>query len=82
MPSTAPSGPTEPTPTTPKLTLAPDRSLMWAEGDSVRYLVADIGVTGELPTAAEQPPLNLALAIDVSGSMSGGKLEAARWWSG
>jgi Ca-activated chloride channel homolog len=68
------------TPRTPSLSLAfaADRHLIWEEGDSVRYLVADIGADGVLPPADKETPLNLALAIDVSGSMGGGKLEAAR----
>ena len=67
------------TPRTPSLSLAfaPDRNLIWEEGDSVRYLVADIGADGELPPHDKETPLNVALAIDVSGSMGGGKLEAA-----
>ncbi len=59
------------------LAFAPDRHLIWEEGDSVRYLVADIGADGVLPQADKETPLNVALAIDVSGSMGGGKLEAA-----
>ena len=69
---------TTPRPPQLTLTLAADRSLIWTAGDSVRYLVADINVDGELPPTNEQVPLNLALAIDVSGSMQGEKLESAK----
>ncbi len=67
------------TPRQPSLSLAfaPDRHLIWEDGDSVRYLVADIGADGVLPQTDKETPLNVALAIDVSGSMNGGKLEAA-----
>jgi Ca-activated chloride channel family protein len=67
------------TPRNPSLSLsfAADRHLIWEAGDSVRYLVADIGADGVLPQADKETPLNVALAIDVSGSMGGGKLEAA-----
>lgn len=67
------------TPRHPSLSLsfAADRHLIWEAGDSVRYLVADIGADGVLPQADKETPLNVALAIDVSGSMGGGKLEAA-----
>lgn len=69
-----------PDPRAPRLTvsLEADRSLVWTQGDSVRYLVANIGVEGTVPEADEETPLNIALAIDVSGSMSGRKLEAAQ----
>jgi Ca-activated chloride channel family protein len=60
------------------LTFGPDRALVWDAGESVRYLVADISANGTTLNAAERVSLNLALAIDVSGSMSGPKLEAAR----
>jgi Ca-activated chloride channel family protein len=60
------------------LTFGPDRALVWEAGASVRYLVADIAATGTILNAKDRVPLNLALAIDVSGSMSGEKLEAAR----
>jgi len=67
----------KPRDTSLSLSFAPDRHLIWEEGDSVRYLVADIGADGVLPEANKETPINLALAIDVSGSMGGGKLEAA-----
>lgn len=63
--------------TTLTLNLALDRTLAWHEGSSVRYAVADLRASGA-PTNQEPPALNLALAIDVSGSMSGPKIEAAR----
>ncbi len=55
-----------------------DRTLAWTEGNSVRYLVADLIARRAAIAAPESPPLNLALAIDVSGSMAGEKLAAAR----
>jgi Ca-activated chloride channel family protein len=61
------------------LTAAADRSLAWAEGDSVRYIVASLEAARPATTAtAAAPPVNLALVIDVSGSMSGEKLEQAK----
>lgn len=60
------------------LTCGPDRELVWAEGDSVRYLVADVSAAGTVLQDCERVPVNLALAIDVSGSMAGEKLTAAR----
>jgi Ca-activated chloride channel homolog len=62
-----------------KLTAAADRSLAWAEGESVRYVVATL--EGERPDGASckpAPPVNLALVIDASGSMSGDKLASAK----
>lgn len=65
--------------TTPTLalTLGLDRSLAWTGGNSVRHAVAELSAAGTVHTA-EAPPLNLALAIDVSGSMAGEKIAAAR----
>jgi Ca-activated chloride channel family protein len=61
-----------------KLTAGFDRDLIWKEGASVRYVVADlIAHHGEVAINAP-PPLNFALAIDVSGSMEGEKLAAAK----
>ncbi len=61
------------------LTTGFDRPLFWDGGDSVRYLVARINAVRH-DDAALQPrqPLNIALVIDASGSMGGGKLEAAQ----
>ena len=58
-----------------------DRTLVRADGRSVRYLVVDV----EAPTlpeqnTQEQPPLNLGLVLDASGSMDardGGATENA-----
>jgi Ca-activated chloride channel homolog len=54
-----------------------DRALAWEAGDSVRYVVADVQAPEWVP-AAERTPLNLALVIDRSGSMSGAPLDAAK----
>ncbi len=59
------------------LTLGLDRSLASYEGGSVRYAVAQLTAQGDA-RRAEAPPLNLALAVDVSGSMAGDKIAAAR----
>jgi Ca-activated chloride channel family protein len=62
-----------------KLTAAADRLLAWAEGNSVRYVVASLEAA--LPKVGRKepaPPVNLALVIDASGSMAGEKLESAK----
>src|SRR5579863_1318318 len=62
-----------------KLSLAADRRLAWAEGDSVRYVVATLA--GERPDAGAPPPpppVNLAIVVDASGSMRGDKLDNAK----
>ena len=64
------------TPTRLLLSAGLDRSLARAAGGSVRYLVAEISAEGA--AGAPDAPLDLGLAIDVSGSMGGGKLEAAQ----
>ena len=61
------------------LNAAFDRQLFWQEGNSVRYLVARLRAHQEDdPKKGERAPLNIALVIDASGSMSGGRLEAAK----
>ncbi len=56
-----------------------DQEMFWERGDSVRYLVTKVTATDlDAVSRSERAPLNIALAIDVSGSMSGGKLEAAK----
>ncbi|PRY21279.1 secreted protein with Ig-like and vWFA domain [Aliiruegeria haliotis] len=62
-----------------KLTATFDRDLVWERGGSVRYLVVTLeGRKPEKEKIEERKPLNIALVIDASGSMSGGKLEAAK----
>jgi len=56
-----------------------DRSLINPKGDSVRYL--EVSMEAPIPSRGskpQQPPLDLALVIDRSGSMSGAPLAAAR----
>lgn len=56
-----------------------DRQLFWEQGASVRYLVVRLHAnTTDDNNFKERAPLNIALAIDASGSMQGGKLEAAK----
>lgn len=65
-------------PTTLALDIGLDRSLAWDAGGSVRYLVADLAASGSVDKSVAPPALNLALGIDVSGSMRNAKIEAAR----
>jgi len=61
------------------LNAAFDRQFFWREGNSVRYLVARLRAhQDDDPKKGERAPLNIALVIDASGSMSGGRLEAAK----
>ena len=65
-------------PPTLSLVAGADRSLAWKDGNSVRYLVADLVARRDANSRGEITPLNLALAIDVSSSMAGEKLAFAR----
>lgn len=56
-----------------------DRKFFWEGGESVRYLVAHLRANlKDDGRRAERTPLNIALVIDASGSMGGGKLEATK----
>lgn len=56
-----------------------DRSLVNVGGESVRYLVITARAPDiEVESSTPREPLNLAMVIDASGSMSGAPLEAAK----
>ena len=59
------------------LSLVFPRPLMYRRGGSLRLLVASV-LAPPQPVGAEPLPLNLALVIDRSGSMSGDPIAAAR----
>lgn len=61
-----------------QVTLRPDRRLIGPEG-GLRHLLVDLKAPELAPDPDRpRPPLNLALVIDVSGSMSGDPLAAAQ----
>ncbi len=56
-----------------------DRSFVWKQGNSVRYLLVDISAPeAERADGVIDQPLNIALVIDRSGSMQGVPLAAAK----
>lgn len=59
------------------VTLRTPRTRMYRRGGSLRLVVATVNAPAR-PAAAEPLPLNLALVVDRSGSMSGEPIEAAR----
>ena len=55
-----------------------DRRLIWRRGGSVRYLVVELAAKKEASrTEQQREPLNMALVVDASGSMSGPPLACA-----
>ena len=60
-----------------KITVATDRSLVRASGDSTRYALASI-VAGRVARAHSRAPVNVAFVLDRSGSMNGSKIRLAR----
>ncbi len=61
------------------LTLNFDREIFWKGGDSVRYLVAGLNAKQKgTSKKKKRDPLNIALVLDASGSMSGQKIESAK----
>jgi len=61
-----------------KLVARFDRNLIYTQGESVRFLVIDVQAPTIKTEARPKDPLNLALVIDASGSMSGVPIEAAK----
>lgn len=60
------------------LTLTPERQTIRAGGDTELHVLAKIAAPLAGPVAASRTPLNLALVIDRSGSMSGQPLREAK----
>ncbi|AHF91347.1 von Willebrand factor A [Opitutaceae bacterium TAV5] len=74
---TAATPPAAATPAPVKLTVELDRPVLPA--DRAETVVVKVGLTGDRsPARADRPPVNLALVIDKSGSMSGEKIRQAR----
>ena len=63
--------------TEPTLTVRQDRRLIRANAHSRRFLLARI-VTPRATVERSRPPVNLAIVLDRSGSMSGEKLRVAK----
>jgi Ca-activated chloride channel family protein len=57
--------------------LTPDRAVLPAGRSETAVIKVDLRVP-EIPREAQRPPVNLALVIDRSGSMSGAKIARAR----
>lgn len=55
-----------------------DRQFINEEGKSVRFIVVQVHAPKLEKQAGPRTPLNLAMVIDASGSMSGGPIEAAK----
>ncbi len=64
----------------PSFTLKQDRELIWHQGDSVRHMVVEVQAPPAPVTGREKErlPLNLAIVVDRSGSMTGPPLENAK----
>ena len=63
--------------TDPSLTVRQDRRLVRPNAHSQRFLLARI-VAPTTTTERARPPVNLAIVLDRSGSMSGEKLRVAK----
>lgn len=63
--------------TRPQIELIPERAAVCHDADTELHVLVRISAP-QLPQTKERPPLNIALVIDRSGSMSGAKLQAAK----
>src|SRR6476469_3534547 len=63
--------------TDPTLTARTDRRLVRVHAHSDRFVLAEV-VAPRAAVARSRPPVNLAIVLDRSGSMSGAKLDVAR----